>query len=190
MAATRRDGRVSWVTISCLERSWDSNPLVQILVVSNQWLKDLYLALPSQTLSTIRIGQGLCWLSGKIILLSGISHHGEWWFGKAVGRTYKVATRANSRNSVPIVIWSYVLPGHQTPTTTPTNLWWPPTTSLLGADHSCFEPATSWCSGNYNAVQELDGNAGRLTETGPELSLVVGHGWLVNWSISDLLALR
>ena len=40
-----------------------------------------------------------------------------WWHGLSVGQLYKVAMSAHCHKSVDVMIWLYMLPGHQTPTT-------------------------------------------------------------------------
>ena len=61
---------------------------IRTLVESNQWFKNLYLSLPSQALSIIRIGQGLVG-SVRIMWLTGIYGHGADCLVSQSGSTMK-----------------------------------------------------------------------------------------------------
>ena len=77
---------------------------VRPLVESNQWLKNLYLSVPSQALSIIRIGQGMDWLSVRIMWQWDIKLR-YWWRRVPVGQHYKVAMSVPYHKSIPILIW-------------------------------------------------------------------------------------
>ena len=54
----RRDGQMSWASISQFGRSRDLSVMGLNLVKSNQWLKNVYMSLPGLACIIIRIGKG------------------------------------------------------------------------------------------------------------------------------------
>ena len=72
--------------------------LVRTLVDSNQWLKNVYMSLPSQALGIIRIGE-------RLVVTKWAIRSWCWRTGFPVGKHYKVTRRAYLHKLVPILIW-------------------------------------------------------------------------------------
>ena len=99
---TRLGGRMSRAFISRFGRLWNSNSWVRTLVESNQWLKKLYLSLPSQALGIIRRGQ---WLIGSV------SEYCDWVgyqaivIGLSVRHHYKAVMNVHCHKLVGVAEW-------------------------------------------------------------------------------------
>ena len=92
---TRRDGQVSWASVSCFGRSEDSNPQVSVRV--QNW----YLLLHSQVLGIIRTGKGLV---GSV---SACDKVWCWQSDLPMGQHYKVTISTHFQKSAPILICSW-----------------------------------------------------------------------------------
>ena len=98
----RLDEKAKWVPYSSpILGDWESIwTWVWTLVKSTQWLKYLYLLLPSQALCIIRIGLELVGSVSEWDIRSWC-----WQPGLLVGQHYKVSMGAHCHKSVPVLIW-------------------------------------------------------------------------------------
>ena len=117
----RPDKMAEWIecTASVLgDRAIQTSP-VRTKVESNKWLENLNYLPPRQSQGIFTIAQGLGWFSVRIMWLSGCIKSWYWWPCLPVEQHYKVAVGAHCYKSVPILIWTYMLPGHKTTNKTP-----------------------------------------------------------------------